>query len=466
MSKKEYPVVCRFAGMKPRDLGGYEAHRYRKGGDVGHVNRRRSRLNRRLIGPADWARQAMAEIRTMAMETYAAELETLQKRGDRKRLALRLAEGPKDPWRASRHGPLREVILTVNKEWFEKTDDPNTLFSTKNEQDFEDRAVAWLQQNFGDDVIHARADLDEEAYHIHAVIMPRATVNKYGVECRVLQPSIHPLIKDYEEAQDSVGRWFEPLGLVRGERRKQAIRDALNDGRTPPPKRRHVRPADWRRNEERRLAQKGAEIERRKRSVEAKDREARDTLAYAEAVGAGQVDVEAADASASAKPSQDADADDRSGDEVLCRVHACAQGVPRGADADARSSRGRGESRRGAQPGGRAERDRSGRRRDRRDRRHVASGTSCAGCRSAPEAERQDHRVRARGASVRRAPDAAGKRRWREKIRVRSVPYSRSAKKFARTITTPRSKRATSLATETDTKNHPSRPLKPDDDGD
>lgn len=306
MSKKEYPVVCRFAGMKPRDLGGYEAHRYRKGGDVGHVNRRRSHLNRRLIGPADWARQAMAEIRTMAMEAYTAELETLQKRGDRKRLALRLAEGPKDPWRASRHGPLREVILTVNKEWFEQTDDPNALFSTKNEQDFEDRAVAWLQQNFGDDVIHARADLDEEAYHIHAVIMPRATVNKYGVECRVLQPSIHPLIKDYEEAQDSVGRWFAPLGLVRGERRKQAIRDALNDGRTPPPKRRHVRPADWRRNEERRLAQKEAEIERRKRSVDAKDREARDTLAYAEAVGAGRVDVGPADASVSPKPAPEA----------------------------------------------------------------------------------------------------------------------------------------------------------------
>ncbi|MCQ0091301.1 hypothetical protein [Roseovarius sp. M141] len=86
--------------------------------------------------------------------------------------------------------------------------------------------------------------MDEQAYHIHAVIMPRATVQKYGVECSVLQPSIHPLIKDYEAAQDSVGVWFAPLNLVRGERRKQAIRDALNNGKTPPISPRHVRPPE------------------------------------------------------------------------------------------------------------------------------------------------------------------------------------------------------------------------------
>ena len=30
--------------------------------------------------------------------------------------------------------------------------------------------------------IHARADRDEQAYHIHAVIMPRTTVRKYGTD--------------------------------------------------------------------------------------------------------------------------------------------------------------------------------------------------------------------------------------------------------------------------------------------
>jgi len=54
------------------------------------------------------------------------------------------------------------------------------------------------------------------------------------------------MIRDYEEAQDSVGRHFAQIGLVRGEWRKQAIRDALNNGKEPPAKRRHVRPAQWR----------------------------------------------------------------------------------------------------------------------------------------------------------------------------------------------------------------------------
>lgn len=35
MASKKHPVVLRFEGMDPTDIGGYEAHRYRKGGDLG-----------------------------------------------------------------------------------------------------------------------------------------------------------------------------------------------------------------------------------------------------------------------------------------------------------------------------------------------------------------------------------------------------------------------------------------------
>lgn len=164
--------------------------------------------------------------------------------------------------------------------------------SSAREELFEQRAVAWLRENFGDDVIHARADLDEQAYHIHAVIMPRATVRKYGTECRVLQPSIHPLIKDYEAAQDSAGEWFSEIGLVRGEKRKQAIRDALTDGRTPPINPRHVRPAEWRAKEEKRLAEKAAEVENRERDVVEREDDAASVLAFANAVAAGEINTE------------------------------------------------------------------------------------------------------------------------------------------------------------------------------
>ena len=39
MTAKQFPVVLRFEGMDPSDIGGYEAHRYRKYGDLGHIDR-------------------------------------------------------------------------------------------------------------------------------------------------------------------------------------------------------------------------------------------------------------------------------------------------------------------------------------------------------------------------------------------------------------------------------------------
>ncbi|ATG35470.1 Plasmid recombination enzyme [Phaeobacter piscinae] len=289
MASKKHPIVLRFEGMDPSDIGGYEAHRYRKGGDLGHIDREKPKP-RLLIGTDTWAEETLAEIKLMKLETFAAELADLDRRKRRKEIEKRRIEGPRDPWRASRHGPMRELILTANKEWFEQTESSDVEFSTSKEDLFEERAVAWLQEHFGEDVIHARADLDEQAYHIHAVIMPRATAKKYGTECRVLQPSTHPLIKDYEAAQDSVGEWFSEIGLARGQRHKQAIRDALNDGRKPPASPRHVRPAAWRAKQERKLAEKEAALETRKREVVEREEQAEEIIAFGEAVATGAID--------------------------------------------------------------------------------------------------------------------------------------------------------------------------------
>lgn len=45
-------IVARCEGMFPADLARYEAHRTRKGGDLGHIDANRSHLNPRLIGRA------------------------------------------------------------------------------------------------------------------------------------------------------------------------------------------------------------------------------------------------------------------------------------------------------------------------------------------------------------------------------------------------------------------------------
>ena len=268
-STPEFAVVCRFQGLFPKDIGGYEKHRTRNGGDLGHVDPTRSHLNRPVIGKADWAARTIALIEDMKAENFADEIETLTRRRRKKQIKERMAEGPRDPWRATRHGPLREVILTANRDWFDAL--PTAAAREARAQAFEDAARDWLLENFGEDVVHARADLDEQAFHIHAVIVPKVQVALNGTKRWMLQPSKHDLIKDYEAAQDSVGAHFAPLGLVRGERRAEAVRKARQTGEEPPAYRQHVRPADWRKTEDTRIVETRADLDRRAEGMTAEE---------------------------------------------------------------------------------------------------------------------------------------------------------------------------------------------------
>ncbi|CUH39867.1 hypothetical protein JSE7799_02595 [Jannaschia seosinensis] len=208
-------------------------------------------------------------IEDMKADNFADELETLTKRRRKSQLKARMVEGPRDPWRATRHGPLREVILTANRSWFDEmeADEDGFVDFYKRERGFEALAKAWLLDNFGDDVVHARADLDETTYHIHAVIVPKVQVDLNGTKRWMLQPSKHPLIKDYEAAQDSVGEHFAPLGLVRGERRAEAVRVARQAGEEPPSYRQHVRTVDWRKAEDTRIVETKKALEQRETAL-------------------------------------------------------------------------------------------------------------------------------------------------------------------------------------------------------
>ncbi|WP_406871027.1 Pre (Mob) type recombination enzyme [Thioclava sp. 'Guangxiensis'] len=303
----KYPVVLRFAGMFPHQLGKFQMHGRREGGDLGHIDMSRFDPNRPpLIGGVDWLEKAHAEVEWMRTENFADELASLEKRRRKADVIRRTSEGPKDPWRASRHGPMREVILTANKEFF--GDGLENFFGeTSNVDSFRELAVSWLKENFGEDCIHARDDLDEEAYHIHAIIMPR--VNEVmtrkakngevqNIASRyMLQPSKHPLIKDYEAAQDSVGIWFSGIGLVRGEPRKKAWRDAVAKGEEPPKKRQHVKPRVWREQEEARLDAKRTRADERKAEL---DQQQRITAQRIEAVTRRETQVAEREADAEA----------------------------------------------------------------------------------------------------------------------------------------------------------------------
>jgi hypothetical protein len=257
----------------------------------------------------------------MRLSNFADELDALQKRNRQKDIQRRMIEGPHDPWRATAHGPMRELILTVNKDWFDA--DSATFFNEGNEnnqriQDFQRLSLAWLKHEFGEDVVYARADHDEAAFHIHAVILPRLDVEmtrtdkktgekKVIATRKMLQPSKFEIIQDYEKAQDSVGDWFAPLNLVRGERRKEEFRQAMKNKTVPPPKRQHVHTALWRKQEEIRLARMAAELEQKRAVVAAKEDDADAIITYADQVASGEIEVEVApEIVASSAPSRTA----------------------------------------------------------------------------------------------------------------------------------------------------------------
>ena len=118
----------------------------------------------------------------------------------------------------------------------------------------------------------------------------------------MLQPSIPPIIRDYKAAQDSVGEFFSDIGLVRGERRKQAIREALENGKTPPETRRHVRPEKWRELKEKRLAEKVASVEVARRTVASREREAGDVIEFAETLARSEAKEDDTDRDALTMP--------------------------------------------------------------------------------------------------------------------------------------------------------------------
>lgn len=162
--RKKYQIVMRMRGMFPDEFAGYEMHRLRRGGRLRHVDKRLSKFNRHLHGKETWAREALLEIARMRDEGYSAGIDGLTKRRRKSDLQQRTVEGPRDPWKNTRHGPMREIILTAHREWF-GAERPDTWDGSLNgrEAAFEKHAMDWLRTAFGDDLVHARAGMDEEA---------------------------------------------------------------------------------------------------------------------------------------------------------------------------------------------------------------------------------------------------------------------------------------------------------------
>ncbi|MCB1134198.1 MAG: hypothetical protein KDN05_23975, partial [Verrucomicrobiae bacterium] len=283
----------------------------------------------------NWLALAQARIELMRQENFAEKLSAQKRQSRIKGMRETIRKGPQDPWERSENGPIREIILTAHHQWFEGANTPEeakmmaerqaaeavargktgapratnprrTQALNAREAAFEAVAVDCLKATFKDAVLQARSDRDELGYHIHAIVMMTRDweSDRQGKQTRI-QPSKHPLFKDYEKLQEDAGKAFAAVGLTRGKRTKRAREEMKKRGKEQPPKAHHVHPREHQAQEEVRLAAERnrldadrAALDRRPRKVEARETaadarhdEADAILAVAEGVASGEIDV-------------------------------------------------------------------------------------------------------------------------------------------------------------------------------
>lgn len=244
----KYPIVLRFQGLFPNQLGRFQMHANRAGGDMSHIDETRTDLNEVVMGSQTWVEDLRAEIAQAAAFNLHNAI-TARKAKHRAKEANKLEEqGSQDPWKFTRSGPLREGILTVNAEWFGgaggRAWDPDRVRA------FKTMGLGFLAAHFSNCCVHARIDHDEDAMHFHFVLAQwNVKYSENRGEQKLLQPSSHPLLADYELAQDAAGEFFEELGLVRGQTRAAERRVARKWGAPPSAPVRHIPPQVWRADE-------------------------------------------------------------------------------------------------------------------------------------------------------------------------------------------------------------------------
>jgi hypothetical protein len=230
MSQQEHkhPVVFGMRPLWPGQLARVEMHQTRTGGDLSHINAERTHLNQFLIGSEDWREEVTEELRRVSELNLRHAYHARRWRRKRKKEALELKRlGPQDPWKSDRsEGPMREGVLTANAKFFEG--DVPGFPCPKKVAAFRVCAKKFLVDNYGAACVAAWEDQDEEAFHIHFIVVPLVeTESKNSGKQRMLVPSAIPIVKSYEHGHDVAAEYFKDIGLVRGEERAKRRRAAL-----------------------------------------------------------------------------------------------------------------------------------------------------------------------------------------------------------------------------------------------
>lgn len=280
---KEYPVVLGFQEVHPDQLSGVKMHADRAGGDLSHCDPSRRHLTKVLIGGKDWVQKLRKEIAAAKMSNFREEIAALERRKDKKTLAARLEEGPKEPWKPGRKKqPLREFLVSADHRFF--LDQGFKDLGIWNDELIEkmDKIVLDLCKSgvFGK-VYHLRRDMDETGPHWSGIGV--AWVEKESTsrgKQKLIQPSSVVWFNNYEKAHDEAAKAFEAVGLVRGKRWAQEAREAIERGEVPVPGPKWVHPSEFWKEKQREALKERKEAERLRAEAEDTYQAAQSTLDY------------------------------------------------------------------------------------------------------------------------------------------------------------------------------------------
>jgi hypothetical protein len=283
MAQKQHPLVFGMRPLWPGQLSRVEMHQTRTGGDLSHIRPGRTHLNQFLIGGEGWKEHLEEDIDRAAELNLRHAYHARRYIRKRKKEAAEIKrKGPVDPWKRNRaEGPLREGVLTANKKHFEG--DMPGFPSVEKEDAFRRSAMKFLVDQFGPACVAAWSDSDEEAYHIHFVIAPWVvSESKQAGKQRRIEPSSIPVIKNYEAGHDIATEYFKSAGLVRGEKRAQARRDAVAAEAESELPRENIPCHEWRADEAVRLDEKRKKAARAWAAAKRKEAAAREAQARAD----------------------------------------------------------------------------------------------------------------------------------------------------------------------------------------
>jgi hypothetical protein len=182
-------IVLRFERTSDYGIGGVAAHGKRKG-KVPNVDPERTDENQFLIGHADLRALCDERIVKLQKKIVRRRIESLRKsRHTKKRKDLEaaleaagddkhaLAELVGLPWDDKNVKPWTQGVLSASHEFFQNASGDVDPAKT---EEFLSFAKAYLETEFGSEVLYARADLDEKTPHVHFVVAPEHEERRTG----------------------------------------------------------------------------------------------------------------------------------------------------------------------------------------------------------------------------------------------------------------------------------------------